>query len=318
MIGKLVYRTEKGEIYNGDSYKVLSNKRFTNKYKGKIQLIFTSPPFPLTKEKKYGNLLGQEYINWIANFAPLYSNLLTDDGSIVIEIGNAWNANSPTMSTAPIEALLKFKEKGNLNLCQEFICNNPSRLPSPAFWVNHKRIRVKDSYTRIWWLSKTEYPKANNKNILLEYSASMKKLLKTKKYNGGVRPSGHNIGETSFLKKYKGSIASNFMDYDLFSRLLSEGGENGLSIANTDNQKQYQKYCKEKNLVIHPARMPIDLARYFIQFLTDEEDIVLDPFAGSNITGLAAEKQNRKWVGIEMNEEYIAGSKGRFQSDTLK
>ena len=84
------------------------------------------------------------------------------------------------------------------------------------------------------------------------------------------------------------------------------------------NTKNTLIYCNEKNLVIHPARMPIDLARYFIQFLTDEEDIVLDPFAGSNITGLAAEKQNRKWVGIEMNEEYIAGSKGRFQSDPLK
>lgn len=315
MVGKIAYKTKFGEIYCGESYKTLTSKRFLKKYKGKIQLIFTSPPFPLTREKKYGNLLGKEYIDWIANFAPLYSNLLTNDGSIVIEIGNAWNPKSPTMSTAPMEALLKFKEKGELYLCQEFICNNPSRLPGPASWVTNKRIRVKDSYTRVWWLSKTQNPKANNKNILLEYSASMKRLLKTRKYNGGKRPSEHIIGETSFLKRYNGSIASNFIDYDLLYRLLSEGGENGLSIANTNNQKKYQEYCIENNLVIHPARMPIDLARYFIQFLSDEEDIILDPFAGSNITGFAAERLNRKWVGIEMNKEYIAGSKGRFQSE---
>jgi site-specific DNA-methyltransferase (cytosine-N4-specific) len=309
---KSFYENDKGKLFLGDSYKIINNKSFQENYKGKIQLIFTSPPFPLAREKKYKNLIGKEYIDFIASYANGLSNLLTDDGSIVIEIGNSWNPNSPTMSTAPIEALFKFKESANLHLCQEFICNNPARLPGPTNWVNQNKIRVKDSYTRLWWLSRTEYPKANNQNVLLEYSSSMRKLLKRKSYNSGMRPSEHRIGKDSFLKKNKGSISSNFLDYDLFNRLLDEGGESALSISNTYSQGTYSNYCRANNLTIHPARMPFHLIQYFVQFLTDKNDIVLDPFAGSNRTGYVSQLLERKWISIELNEDYAKGSISRF------
>ena len=309
------FKTKKGNFFQGESLSVLKDKRFIKKYKNKIQLILTSPPFPLVNKKKYGNLNGSEYIDWIKSYAKPLRNLLKDDGSLVIEIGNTWEKGSATMSTAPMEALLELKKEGGFRLCQEFICNNPARLPGPAQWVTKKRVRVKDSFTRIWWLSKTDSPKADNRKILLEYSDSMKKLIKRKSYNHGTRPSEHRIGEKSFLKKNKGSISSNFINEALLERLLNEGGENALSISQTlssADEKKYQAFCQKKGLGIHPARMPEQLVRYFIQFLSDEDDLVLDPFGGSNTTGFVSESMNRNWVSIEIDEDYIEGSKGRF------
>jgi len=205
---KPYYSTPKGSLYIGDSIDVLRSNTL-NELKGKIKLIFTSPPFPLNRKKKYGNLNGQQYIIWFISFASLFSKFLCPDGSIVVEIGNAWNYKLPTTSTIPLKALLKFKESGGFHLCQEFIHFNPARLPSPVQWVNKERIRVKDSFTKLWWLSKTPRPDADNRRVLVEYSNRMKKLLETGKYNSGKRPSEHVIGDKSFLKDNTGAIPPN-------------------------------------------------------------------------------------------------------------
>lgn len=263
-------------------------------------MIFTSPPFPLNRKKKYGNLQGQEFVSWFANLASTFSELLSDHGSIVIEMGNSWEPGAPIMSTLALESLLEFKRIGELHLCQQFIWNNPAKLPSPAQWVNVERCRVKDSFTHIWWMSKEPKPKANNKNVLVEYSDSMRSLLKSQKYNSGKRPSEHSIGESSFLKNNQGAIPSNV-----------------LTFSNTQSSSEYQRFCKENNIVPHPARMPIQIANFFIKLLTDENDIVLDPFGGSNTTGSSAEGLSRRWLSIEPTMDYIAGSLGRFSDNRI-
>ena len=114
-------------------------------------------------------------------------------------MGNAWEPRRPVMSVLALESLLQFLKKGELQLAQQFICYNPARLPSPAEWVNVKRIRLKDAYTHLWWMAATDRPYADNRNVLTPYSKSMLSLLKTGKYNAGKRPSEHHIGKTSFL-----------------------------------------------------------------------------------------------------------------------
>jgi len=289
------YRTSRGTAYRGLAEQALEHPKFERKYRGKVQLIFTSPPFPLNRKKRYGNEQGEEYVQWLAEFAPLFREYLKDDGSIVMEIGNAWEPGSPVMSTLALEALLAFMKRGDLQLCQQFICFNPARLPSPAQWVNVDRVRVKDAYTHVWWMSPTENPKADNRRVLKEYSASMRKLIKSQKYNAGERPSQHKIGEKSFLKNHNGAIPPNV-----------------LTISNTRSNDAYQKYCRRRKLDFHPARMPVALPEFFVRFLTEPRDLVLDPFAGSNTTGAAAELLKRRWVAIEPSVSYLAGSVGRF------
>lgn len=293
---RLAYNTKLGKCLHGDVVAILNEKNF-QKYKGKVNLIFTSPPFPLNRKKKYGNLNGNEYIEWLKNITTSLKDFLTEDGSLVIEIGNSWMGNEPVMSTLPLETLLTIKTNGNFKLCQQFVWFNTAKLPNPVQWVNIERTRVKDSFTTIWWLSKTAYPKANNKNVLEEYSKSMMKLLKTKKYNSGIRPSEHNIGKKSFLKNNSGAIPSNV-----------------LIGANTISNSKYLNNCKEKGITLHPARMPNFIAEFFIRFLTDKNDLVLDPFAGSNTTGEVSESLERKWISIEIDQNYIKGSKLKFKN----
>jgi DNA methylase len=116
-------------MFNGRIEDVLDSPEI-EKVKGKVNLILTSPPFPLVRKKRYGNETGEVYLSWLESLAGRLADLLTDDGSIVIEIGNAWEQGSPVMSTLPIEALLAFKKAAKLHLCQHAICHNPARLPS--------------------------------------------------------------------------------------------------------------------------------------------------------------------------------------------
>jgi len=281
-------------MLHGKSDEILDDGSLA-RFEGRINLIFTSPPFPLNRKKRYGNETGDGYIRWLCKFGPLFKRMLTEDGSIVIEMGNSWEAGMPVMSTLALRALLEFQSKNELHLCQEFIWQNPAKLPSPAQWVNVERIRVKDSFTKLWWMSPNRKPKANNQHVLREYSQAMKDLLKKGSYNAGKRPSEHNIGATSFLKNNGGAIPSNVLTY-----------------SNTLNSDPYQTYCRLTKLQMHPARMPKELAKFFIKFLTESRDLVLDPFGGSNTTGVAAEELKRYWISIEASEDYIKGSRGHF------
>lgn len=322
-----VYQTDLGSAYCGDSLKVLKSRPF-DQVKGKVQMAFTSPPFPLNTKKSYGNLQGEDYIRWFAKFAPLLREMVTEDGSIVIEIGNAWMPGEPVMSTHVMEAFLRFLKKGDLHLCQEFIWYNPARLPSPIQWVNRERIRVKDAFTRIWWMSPSARPKADNRKVLREYSVSMKRLIETGKYNAGPRPSQHHIGAESFKSDNNGAIPPNVGGAEALPTLdgvvtpqrfaeYFEETTNLLKAANTLSSDGYRKFCIDRGISVHPARMPSSLVEFFVKFLTDEGDIVLDPFAGSNTTGAVAQSLGRRWLSVEAEWQYAAHSVGRFQPEQI-
>ncbi len=295
----LKYGTARGRMYCGRAEDVLASNALC-KYRGQVQLIFTSPPFPLNRKKKYGNEQGDDYIKWLSSFASIFREYLKKDGSVVLELGNAWEPGEPVMSPLALRALLAFLDAGKFYLCEQFIVYNPARLPSPAQWVNVERIRVKDSFTHVWWMSTTARPKADNRRVLKDYSKSMERLLKSGRYNAGKRPSEHHIGKVSFLKNNKGAIPSNV-----------------ITLSNTRPNDNYLKYCRENGISPHPARMPIGLPEFFINFLTVPRNLVLDPFAGSNTTGAAAESMKRRWISIEADEGYADSSIGRFDEDCI-
>ena len=303
-----------GQYHIGDSVELLGGA-VGEQLAGQVQLVLTSPPFPLNAKKSYGNLNGEEYKDWFVGLAEIFSGLLTPDGSIVIEIGNAWEAERPVQSLLHLECLLEFVKNplADLRLCQQFICYNPSRLPSPAQWVTQNRIRLTDSYTHVWWMSKTDYPKADNRRVLRPYSGSMRSLLQRGSYNAGKRPSQHVISEKGFLTDHGGSISPNLFEMESMQEDRVVRLPNAFSLSNTSSNDAYMKACKQNGITPHPARMPIGLANFFIQFLTDASDLVIDPFAGSNTTGFAAETLGRNWRAFDMETKYAEHSKLRFQ-----
>ncbi len=203
----------------------------------------------------------------------------------------------PTRSLYHYELLIMLCRKYGFHLAQEFYWWNPSKLPTPAEWVNIRRIRVKDAVNCVWWLSKTPWPKASNKRVLAPYSDSMKSLLKNG-YKAKLRPSGHDISE-KFSIDNGAAIPPNL-----------------IAIANTESNSSYLRLCKERSIKPHPARFPASLPEYFIRMLTDREDLVVDPFAGSCVTGEVCERLGRKWICVDEVKEYIDGGLLRFETES--
>lgn len=288
---KIYFGTKSGRMIHGDSRDVLAEMK-----DGSVDLIMTSPPFGLVRKKEYGNVDADQYVDWFRPFAKEFHRVLADQGSAVIDIGGAWNQGVPTRHLYHFKLLIMMCEEFGFHLAQDFYWWNPSKLPSPAEWVTVRRVRVKDAINTVWWLSKTPWPKASNRRVLQPYSPSMRDLLE-RGYKAKKRPSGHDISE-KFSVDNGAAIPPNL-----------------IAIPNTESNSYYLRYCQERKLVQHPARYPAGLPEYFIRMLTDPGDIVVDPFAGSCVTGEVAERLGRKWLCVELIEDYLKGALGRFEHD---
>lgn len=288
MIGPL-YETALGKAYHGDSVEILKIIP-----KESIDLVITSPPFALRRKKSYGNVSAEQYTNWFWPFAEHIFRILKRNGSFVLDIGGSWNKGEPTRTLYHFELLLRLcGPNGPFRLAQEFYWYNPAKMPAPAEWVTIRRIRVKDAVNPIWWLAKSANPKASNRRVLKPYTKSMEEML-TRGYNEGPRPSGHVVSG-KWGKRQKGAIPANL-----------------IIAANTRSSDPYLKGCREHGLEVHPARFVPAIPEFFMKFLTRPGDMVVDPFSGSNVVGEVAERLGRKWIGVEINREYVLGSAFRF------
>lgn len=294
----LVYKTEKGKAFRGDSRIITGTKHLQ---KNSVDLIVTSPPFALEFPKRYGNETKEEYLDWIESFFEGWKYVLKDTGSLVVDVGNSYIKGGPKRSLYIYELALRL---GNyFDFCQEFYWFNTAKLPTPAEYVTKNRVRVKDSVNSVYWFAKNaNKAKANNKRVLVEYSKGMKKLLRTQTYNTGKRPSDQSISKTAFLKDNGGAIPANI-----------------IVASNTNSNDTYLRKSREYGLKAHPARFPFDLPDFFIKLCTSRNtDLVFDPFAGSNTTGYIAEKNNRRWVACDLDNEknqsqrYVTMSSFRF------
>jgi DNA modification methylase len=286
-----LYKTRLGKAYCADGLELMRSLK-----KGSVDLVLTSPPYALHFKKEYGNANQAEYIAWFLPFAEQIKRILKEDGSFVLNVGGAWTPGAPLRSLYHYRLLLALCDEIGFHLCQEFFWYNPAKMPAPAEWVNVRRIRVKDSVEYIFWLSATPHPKADNTQVLNEYSADMKRLIK-RGVKKTVRPSGHNITD-KFASDKGGSIPSNLIE-----------------CGNNESNSFYIKESKRRGHKIHPARFPAALPEFFVKFLTAQGDTVLDPFAGSNTTGRVAESLGRKWIAIEKDAAYVEDSQLRFMTD---
>lgn len=294
------YSTGFGTAFCGDSLDLLRKLPDES-----VNLVITSPPFALQREKEYSNRSGNkaqsDYVDWISQFAALVLQKLRNDGSFVLDLGGAYVKGAPERSLYPFRVLLKFCDELGFKLAQDFYWHNSSKLPSPIEWVNKRKLRVKDSVNTVWWFSKTQWPKADVTKVLAPYSERMKKLIQdpTAFYRPAKRPSGHDIA-SGFGKDNGGAIPSNM-----------------LQIPNTDSNGQYLTACKSVGAKPHPARYPAKLPEFFVRFLTEPGDLVLDIFAGSNTTGAVCELERRRWLSFDVAMDYVAASAFRFvDSDT--
>lgn len=286
---RLYHKAKFGRILHGDSLEFFDEHADSQS----VDLIVTSPPFGLVRKKEYGNVDADEYLEWFRPFGEAFKRVLKPSGSLVLDIGGAWISGQPTRSLYHYELLIMLCRQVGFHLAQEFFWWNPSKLPTPAEWVTVRRIRVKDAVDCVWWLSPTPWPKASNWRVRAPYSDAMRDLLRNG-YKPKLRPSGHDISD-KFSRDNGAAIPPNL-----------------IAIPNTESNSYYLRYCKEHNIKPHPARYPSALPEFFIRMLTDQGDLVIDPFAGSCVTGEVCERTRRRWVCVELVEEYLRGALGRF------
>jgi len=362
--------TVRGAAYCGDSRELLKD------FEGDVDLIVTSPPFGLQRQKEYGNENPDEYISWFLEFASLAYEVLDEEGDLVIDIGGSWERGEPIRSTYHFELLVELATEGGLlnqeygqqfNLAQDFYWYNPAKLPTPAQWVTIERIRVKDAVNHVWWLTKDNARDRDSSNpdntaVLKPYSDAQKDLMENG-YKDKLRPSGHDISDQFDNPKENGAIRPNFwnvvensleawglhdildlagvsadlrrgaeqedrleelvelaIDDEIIEKIADLQGISGdmespvMEIANTRSRTHYLVGCDKLGMDPHPARFPRELPYFFIEFLTEPDDLVLDMFAGSNLTGWVAQKYDRNWISIEKEEEYIKTSRLWFMS----
>jgi len=294
------YGTDAGSAYLGDSRELLAALPDSS-----VNLVFTSPPYALHFKKEYGNVSKADYVSWFLTFAREIYRVLADDGSFVLNIGGSYNPKTPTRSLYHFKLMIALVEELGFHLAQECFWYNPAKMPVPAEWVTVRRVRIRDSVEYLWWFSKNAFPKADNRKVLRPYSEDMIRLSK-RGVKTAVRPSGHNIHSSFDKIANGGSIPTNVIDDQIPTEMLVLG--------NNAANDAYTKRCKETGFKIHPARFPAALPEFFIKLLTDEGDLVVDPFAGSNTTGSVAQQLERRWIAMELVEEYLEASKFRFVS----
>lgn len=217
------YRTPFGAAYWGDSLRLLGELPDDS-----VNLVVTSPPFALQRQKDYGNENQGHYVDWLLGFAALVFRKLRPDGSFVIDIGGAYEKGVPVRSLYPFRFAIRACDELGFRLAEDFYWFNSSKLPSPIEWVNKRKIRAKDAVNTVWWFSKTEWPQADVSKVLAAYSGRMKKLLDDPEgfYSPKKRPSGHDIS-SGFGKDNGGSIPSNL-----------------LQIPNSESNGQYLRGCR--------------------------------------------------------------------------
>lgn len=271
-------------------------------YRNEIDLIITSPPYLLGKDREYGNIGKSEkaYVDNLVSAIEGWLPCLTSTASIVLNIGETLIKGAGYQSLAKERLLIALEDRLGLHLVQRFQWYSPSK-PVNNYWTTHAKKHCITATEDFLWLSlNPKQAKANNQNVLVDYSEKWKKHIESAQRKSPIqsntRPSGNSNNPDSFSKDNGGSIAHNL-----------------LMATPEPAQSDYIRFCKENNLPVHPARFHYSLPEFFVKFLTDAGDVVADWFHGSGNTGYAAEKNDRYWIGSEIMEEYIKGSIGRMQ-----
>jgi site-specific DNA-methyltransferase (cytosine-N4-specific) len=216
--------------------------------------------------------------------------LLVNNGSMVINLGDVYNSGSPTISTYQEEFVVNLVKTG-WNFCGRQTWHNPTK-PKTTPYVTKTRERLAIGTENLFWFSPSERPKADNRRVLVPYSDMfLEKLARGGEFRpgcqNGARQSSHGL---RYRTNNGGAIPQNII----------------VQMHESSNSP-YIRHCKRQGLPFHPARMPVRLARFWVEFTTDPGDMVFDPFGGSLNTAAACQELGRRFVTSEKCLDYIRG-----------
>ncbi|CAM5564049.1 DNA methyltransferase [Eoetvoesiella caeni] len=261
-----------------------------------IHLIITSPPFPLAKPRKYGNPSLKDYVQWVVKTLEPVIKHLVPGGSICINVGN-----EIFVPGTPARSL--YRERLILELCDQFglykmdeIIWEANKPPGPVQWASNSRVQLHCGYEPVYWLTNNpDKVFSNNQRVLQPHTDKHLAFVRS----GGAKKSvvnsdgAYRIRQGSYGKETAGRIPRNIQKF---------------SMSRADMNKEYRAYCEENGLQRHGASMPISLAKFLVEFLSERGHMVADPLGGRLKVGMACEELGRNWVSTDRVFDYVAGS----------
>lgn len=260
---------------------------------GSLQLIFTSPIYPIQSGRAYGKMTPALWLDMMSRLTRLWADLITDDGIIALNIADVHVAGIPAMSPYLYRFMLDAIDNVGLYEQQPDYWMNPSKLGNIQ-WTAKSRFVPKGAVEHIKYLSKSPFPKRTVDAILVPRKSSAQRASADCARAKEQRPSGYNINSAAFYTADK-AIPTN---------LLIAGGAPG-----TD---AYARRCRSAGLPIHPARFPKAVPERVLLQTTEPGDIVYDPMAGSATLAEVAEAHGRRYIVSEPMLAYVEGQRLRM------
>lgn len=273
-----------------------------------IALSLSSPPYPLNNPKAYGNVKESVYVDWICEaIEPIVKNLVKG-GSIVINVGNdVFLKGLPARSNYRERMVIAFEDRLGLFKMDEIPWINTSKAPGPIFWSSITRQQLNSAWEPVYWF--TNDPKkclSNNRRVLQTHSEKHLQWLKNRSLTETVSERVNSDGAHKVRRDSYANITDGKIPRNIFVR--------GHRCA---DQNLYKSNCLKLGIQPHGAPFPLELAKFFIEFLTKVDDLVVDPFAGSFTVAKAAETLGRKWICTDIIWEYLRGSYTRFDNAVM-
>lgn len=267
-----------------------------------LELIISSPPYPLSTARNYGNPTEKEFVDWICEtIAPLIGNM-ADGASLCLNLGaDIFMPKSPARSMYKERLILALNDNFGLHLMDNIIWQNPSKPPGPIAWASKQRFQLNGGYENIIWMCNNPLMSfADNRRVLEPHSEQHLKLMKSGgEFHARINSDGaHRIKAGSYAKLTEGKIPRNILNIS----------------HNCKDQRDYKVHCLENGLTPHGAAMPLKLALFLIKFLSRTGQLIADPFGGSFTTAKAAELLSRRWISTDIMLEYVVGGASRFNT----
>lgn len=266
-----------------------------------IDLILTSPPYPLRKSRRYGNVDQSAYVDFLCKALEPVVAKLADGGSLALNISqDIFVPGSPARSLYKERLILALHDRLGLHKMDELIWHAPNKAPAPVQWASVNRYQLNVGYEPVIWMTNNPAKvKSDNRRVLEPHTERHLRLLA----EGGERrervnsDGAYRIRAGSYGHSTPGRIPRNVLTVPV----------------SCSSQRRYKQAARELGLPVHGAPYPQRLSDFLVQFLTAPGDLVADPFAGSMTTAVSAEELGRRWICTELGGEYARGGAERFR-----
>lgn len=266
-----------------------------------IMLAITSPPYPLRCARAYGNVNEAEFVDFLVRSLEPVVKRLAPEGSLVLNVSqDIFLARSPARSTYNERLVLALQDRLGLHLMDRFIWNNPSKPPGPIQWASKQRIQTNVAYEPIYWFAADPLRvNADNRRVLKPHSPRHLALVA----RGGEQrqtafgDGAYRLKNGSFGNPTEGAIPRNVLTH---GHQCADSGE-------------HRRHAISLGFPPHGAPFPSAIPNFFVQFLTQVDQLVVDLFSGTGKTALAAERLGRRWLTTENILDYIRPSAELFR-----